>query len=375
MHTHLDVALDARIVGDKSRFVRNDCRPNAILRPIFCQLKPAARRTTRKRSCCEWDDDNFVQSRPSLIRSPFESRLSCSSAQGLPPKQAPSYPPLPRVDDLDTTCGCGAKAQDCGLTRLAEFVESHTPRLPPETVGKSSKTSWAKAKATGKEREKEEPAKEESAKEKGKGMGQSRAKEKPKPEPANHAAARPHTPAMVQEQHGLPVLKPSLLRSLLLPILATLTAVTTPHAWPCSASSSHPPPHADSTGSWCFGRGYYQPVSGCSLFEGSCDDTFQVEHTTVEDDSQVRPTSLGCRSFTGPPLEPHARMHPSSIDFPNPRLPHDSQPAVESSPASIPALPPPQRSSPDPRPDPEHATAIPVKVKLSFKDVVVRQEQ
>jgi hypothetical protein len=32
----LDVALDARVVGDEGRFARNGCRPNAVLRPLLC---------------------------------------------------------------------------------------------------------------------------------------------------------------------------------------------------------------------------------------------------------------------------------------------------------------------------------------------------
>ncbi|RDX45310.1 hypothetical protein OH76DRAFT_1358136 [Lentinus brumalis] len=84
----LDVALDARITGDQSRFVRNGCRPNAILRPIFC---PSKERATAGDDAVkfgifalrdlkaneevvlgwEWDDENVVHHLPALIQSPF----------------------------------------------------------------------------------------------------------------------------------------------------------------------------------------------------------------------------------------------------------------------------------------------------------------
>jgi len=36
----LDITLDSRVTGDKGRFVRSGCRPNAVLRPVLC---PAAK--------------------------------------------------------------------------------------------------------------------------------------------------------------------------------------------------------------------------------------------------------------------------------------------------------------------------------------------
>lgn len=35
----LDLALDARLTGRESRYVRNGCRPNAVLRPVLCSPK------------------------------------------------------------------------------------------------------------------------------------------------------------------------------------------------------------------------------------------------------------------------------------------------------------------------------------------------
>lgn len=89
----LDVALDARITGDQSRFVRSGCRPNAILRPMFCgsQGKKAGKNERDEDEAItfgifalrdlkaneevvlgwEWDDDNVVHHLPALLQSPF----------------------------------------------------------------------------------------------------------------------------------------------------------------------------------------------------------------------------------------------------------------------------------------------------------------
>ncbi|KAI0696110.1 hypothetical protein C8T65DRAFT_664147 [Cerioporus squamosus] len=138
----LDVALDARITGDQSRFVRNGCRPNAILRPIFC---PSKERTKAGDDAVkfgifalrdlkaneevvlgwEWDDENVVHHLPALIQSPF----------AFPPHQVQHFrnqmtSMLHTLASTFTTCACGAKARDCVLTRIAEFVENQTPLTP-----------------------------------------------------------------------------------------------------------------------------------------------------------------------------------------------------------------------------------------------------
>ncbi|KAH9925356.1 uncharacterized protein BXZ73DRAFT_49971, partial [Epithele typhae] len=85
----LDIALDARITGDESRFVRNGCRPNAILRPFLCpsegdkavETEPIAFGIFALRDLkaneevvlgWEWDDANVVHNLPALIQSPCE---------------------------------------------------------------------------------------------------------------------------------------------------------------------------------------------------------------------------------------------------------------------------------------------------------------
>ncbi|KAI9058584.1 hypothetical protein FKP32DRAFT_1658622 [Trametes sanguinea] len=85
----LDVALDARITGDQSRFVRSGCRPNAVIRPVICHStkKPTsnpedmlsfgifALRDLKPNEEVvlgwEWDDGNVVHHLPALIESPF----------------------------------------------------------------------------------------------------------------------------------------------------------------------------------------------------------------------------------------------------------------------------------------------------------------
>ncbi|TBU52480.1 hypothetical protein BD310DRAFT_861853 [Dichomitus squalens] len=142
----LDVALDARITGDQSRFVRSGCRPNAILRPMFCgpQAKKAGKDEREEEGVTfgifalrdlkaneeivlgwEWDDDNVVHHLPALIQSPFafpQHQLQHFR------KQMTSM--LHSLASTFTTCACGAKARDCVLTRIAEFVENQTPLTP-----------------------------------------------------------------------------------------------------------------------------------------------------------------------------------------------------------------------------------------------------
>ncbi|KAG1733729.1 hypothetical protein EDB19DRAFT_1730188 [Suillus lakei] len=139
----LDVALDARVVGDEGRFARNGCRPNAVLRPLLCPKakdesktkdesekegtengKKERRRKKNDKTDSdeetltfgvfalrdlkaneevvlgwEWDDGNAVHSLPALIESPhmFSSTF--------------------------TTCACGARARDCVLNVMAQYVD------------------------------------------------------------------------------------------------------------------------------------------------------------------------------------------------------------------------------------------------------------
>lgn len=76
----LDVTLDARITGDKARFVRSGCRPNAVLRPVMCEGAErlsfgvfALRDLKAQEEVIlgwEWDDGNAIHSLPTLIQDP-----------------------------------------------------------------------------------------------------------------------------------------------------------------------------------------------------------------------------------------------------------------------------------------------------------------
>lgn len=101
----LDVALDARLTGNRARFVRSGCRPNAVLRPVLCRRAgPNAEGSSNNSSSSssssncskkdeetlsfgvfalrdlkaneevvlgwEWDDGNAIHSLPALIETP-----------------------------------------------------------------------------------------------------------------------------------------------------------------------------------------------------------------------------------------------------------------------------------------------------------------
>ena len=136
----LDVALDSRVTGDQSRFVRSGCKPNAILRPMLCGShgkKPAkderedeaitfgifALRDLKPNEEVvvgwEWDDDNVIHHLPALIQSPFTfpyvlscprlsllvARLHVLVVQRTPNTTVPQpddlHAPFPRLDVHD----------------------------------------------------------------------------------------------------------------------------------------------------------------------------------------------------------------------------------------------------------------------------------
>jgi uncharacterized protein len=80
----LDVAVDARISGSQSRFARNGCRPNAVLRPVVCphedtdeltlELALLALRDLKANEEVflgwEWDDNLAIHQLPAVISSP-----------------------------------------------------------------------------------------------------------------------------------------------------------------------------------------------------------------------------------------------------------------------------------------------------------------
>ncbi|KAF8644371.1 hypothetical protein AX16_008504 [Volvariella volvacea WC 439] len=147
----LDVALDARLTGGKSRFVRSGCRPNAVLRPILCSKPSTSTETSPVSSSSstqqdsesltfgvfalrdlkaneeivlgwEWDDGNAVHSLPALIESPHM----------FPPEQirhlrAQMANILHALASAFATCACGSKSKDCVITQIAAFVDGEVP--------------------------------------------------------------------------------------------------------------------------------------------------------------------------------------------------------------------------------------------------------
>ncbi|KAF5309275.1 hypothetical protein D9611_015142 [Ephemerocybe angulata] len=81
-----NVALDARMAGNESRFVRVGCRPNAVLRPVLCGepkegddsgLKFGVFATQDLKENeeivlgWEWDDGNVVHRLPAIVQDPW----------------------------------------------------------------------------------------------------------------------------------------------------------------------------------------------------------------------------------------------------------------------------------------------------------------
>lgn len=92
----LDVALDSRWRGDKSRFARNGCRPNAVLRPMLCSRSPDTKAQDDALSFgvfalrdlkaneevvlgWEWDDSNAIHNLPAAIQTPHLFRCVISA--------------------------------------------------------------------------------------------------------------------------------------------------------------------------------------------------------------------------------------------------------------------------------------------------------
>lgn len=161
----LDVALDARVVGDEGRFARNGCRPNAVLRPLLCPKAKdgsKAKESSEKEGTesareerwesgkrkndkidsddetltfgvfalrdlkaneevvlgWEWDDGNAVHSLPALIESPH-----LFSTYHLTHLRAQMTSILHALSSTFTTCACGARARDCVLNVMAQYVD------------------------------------------------------------------------------------------------------------------------------------------------------------------------------------------------------------------------------------------------------------
>ncbi|KZT19819.1 hypothetical protein NEOLEDRAFT_1245609 [Neolentinus lepideus HHB14362 ss-1] len=131
----LDVALDSRITGNESRFVRNGCRPNAVLRPMVCgkgegnegvQFGVFALRDLKADEEVvlgwEWDDGSVVHKLPALIKYP--ESLSSHHVEHI---RHQLITLLHAVSSTFPNCACGAKSRTCAFNRMAEFVDGVSP--------------------------------------------------------------------------------------------------------------------------------------------------------------------------------------------------------------------------------------------------------
>ncbi|KAF9455778.1 hypothetical protein BDZ94DRAFT_538912 [Collybia nuda] len=174
-HVHLmgpplDLALDARITGNETRFVRSGCWPNAVLRPVLCKksrederMKEKAWRDARQKSDgagnkepqgkaerkegdeqttlafavfalrdlkaneevvlgWEWDDGNAVHALPALLQTPH--MFPPAHVQHLRSQLSNI---LHALGSTFTTCACGERAKGCAIREMEAFVEGGSP--------------------------------------------------------------------------------------------------------------------------------------------------------------------------------------------------------------------------------------------------------
>ncbi|KAF7800200.1 hypothetical protein EIP86_011447 [Pleurotus ostreatoroseus] len=161
----LDVALDARLAGNGTRFVRSGCRPNAVLRPVLCHPREGGKKANGKENRdgdaedslafgvfalrdlraneevvlgWEWDDGSVIHHLPALIDSPH---LFAPGHIAHFRHQMTSM--LHALASTFTTCACGARARDCALTRLAEFVDGSAGVPPTPSPSPPSQFAFA----------------------------------------------------------------------------------------------------------------------------------------------------------------------------------------------------------------------------------------
>ncbi|KAF7419436.1 hypothetical protein PC9H_002026 [Pleurotus ostreatus] len=146
----LDVALDSRWRGDKSRFARNGCRPNAVLRPMLCSRSPDTKAQDDALSFgvfalrdlkaneevvlgWEWDDGNAIHNLPAAIQTPHLFRdinREHDSAEQLDYLRRQMSIIIHTLSSTFTTCACGAKAKDCAIAQAAAFVDGYSAYSP-----------------------------------------------------------------------------------------------------------------------------------------------------------------------------------------------------------------------------------------------------
>ncbi len=126
----LDLALDTRLVGNKSRWVRSGCRPNAVLRPMLCSSSSeelgfglfATRSLEKDEEIVlgwEWDDGNVVHHLPTLLNCPDMFK---PTEKDHIKKQMSSV--IHALDSTFAKCACGKDTKgQCAIERMKKFVD------------------------------------------------------------------------------------------------------------------------------------------------------------------------------------------------------------------------------------------------------------
>ncbi|KAF6747304.1 hypothetical protein DFP72DRAFT_920432 [Ephemerocybe angulata] len=152
-----NVALDARMAGNESRFVRVGCRPNAVLRPVLCGEPKEGDDSGLKFGIFatqdlkeneeivlgwEWDDGNVVHRLPAIVQDPWMFTIlgDIDSPQEIAHarRQVANILANALVRQF-MTCACGAKASDCAVSVMAAFVSGELPVL--DENGRSNDTT------------------------------------------------------------------------------------------------------------------------------------------------------------------------------------------------------------------------------------------
>lgn len=143
----LNVVIDQRGFGNETRFARNGCHPNAVVRPIvFTKTAPAAvagsdearigeptlllglfaNREIRGREEIsvpwDWDDEHIVHALQPILQAALKSPSS-SSLPGLAGYLQPKFAGvLTHLSSVFYTCVCTSK-KDCSLAQMARVAE------------------------------------------------------------------------------------------------------------------------------------------------------------------------------------------------------------------------------------------------------------
>jgi len=139
----LNLVIDQRGFGNETRFARNSCHPNAVLRPVVFSKKASAAesggadepilllglfasREIRGREeisvAWDWDDDHIVHALQPILAAHLKS--PSTNVPGLATYLQPRFAGvLTHLSSVFYTCACPSK-KDCGLAQMARVAES-----------------------------------------------------------------------------------------------------------------------------------------------------------------------------------------------------------------------------------------------------------